>query len=189
MDIVSRVKNIILTPNTEWPVIAGEPSNTGGLIGGYVIPLALIGPIASIIGGAIAGVSIITGVITGIIAVVSAIIGVLLDGFIFSKVAGMFGGRDDMGQGFKLAAYSFTPGWVIAIVDIIVPMAPIVGLLVFVGLIYGLYLIYAGASPVMGVPKEKAVGYTVVAIIVAIVVYFVIAAIIAAIVGVVLLSH
>ena len=39
MSIVERIKNICLTPNTEWPVIANEPSSTGSLIAGYVAPL------------------------------------------------------------------------------------------------------------------------------------------------------
>jgi hypothetical protein len=42
MSIVDRIKNICLTPNTEWPVIANEPSSTGSLIAGYVAPLAAV---------------------------------------------------------------------------------------------------------------------------------------------------
>src|SRR5664280_597388 len=42
MAIVDRVKNICLTPNTEWPVIAEEATSAGSLITGYVAPLAAI---------------------------------------------------------------------------------------------------------------------------------------------------
>src|SRR5512147_2530289 len=46
MTVVDRVKNICLTPNTEWPVIAGEPASPASLITGYVAPLAAIGAVA-----------------------------------------------------------------------------------------------------------------------------------------------
>jgi hypothetical protein len=187
MDIVSRAKNIITTPNTEWPVIAGEAANTGALYSGYVAPLAAIGPIALIIGQVIAGGSIATAIVQAIVAFVLSLIAVFIDGLIFSKLAPAFGGKDDMGQGLKLAAYSNTPGWIIAIINIVVPLVPIIGILGLLAL-YGLYLIYAGVVPVMGVPREKAVGYTVVAIIVAIVVYIVLALVIGGIIGGLLLG-
>ena len=50
MSIVDRIKNICLTPNTEWPVIANEQSSTGSLITGYVAPLAAVSAIAGFIG-------------------------------------------------------------------------------------------------------------------------------------------
>lgn len=180
MDIVSRVKNIITTPNSEWPVIAGEPANTGALFTGYVIPLAAIELVSTIIGLAIAG-NIVTGIELGIVAFILSLIGVFLDGLIFSKVAPMFGGRDDMGQGLKLAAYSNTPRWLISVINILTYKIPFLGILGLLGL-YGLYLIYAGSSPVMGVPKERSVGYTVVAIIIAIVVYIVLSIVIGGII-------
>jgi heme/copper-type cytochrome/quinol oxidase subunit 4 len=40
-----------------------------------------------------------------------------------------------------------------------------------IGGIYSLYLLYTGASVMMGVPRERAVGYTAVVILVAIAVY------------------
>ena len=55
MSIVDRAKNICLTPNTEWPVIAAEPTSTGTLLSGYVVPLAAIGAIAGFIGGSFIG--------------------------------------------------------------------------------------------------------------------------------------
>ena len=55
MDIVNRAKNICLTPNTEWPVIAAEPTPPATLITEYVVPLAAIGAVAGFIGGSIVG--------------------------------------------------------------------------------------------------------------------------------------
>ena len=55
MDIINRVKNICLAPNSEWPVIAEESTTTGELITGYVAPLAAIGAVAGFIGGSLVG--------------------------------------------------------------------------------------------------------------------------------------
>ncbi len=58
MSLVARAKNILLQPKTEWPVIAGEQATTGSLYTGYIIPLAAIGPVASIIGWSVFGFSV-----------------------------------------------------------------------------------------------------------------------------------
>ena len=42
MNLIDRVKNILLTPKTEWPVIAAEPVNRNDLILKYVLVLAAI---------------------------------------------------------------------------------------------------------------------------------------------------
>jgi hypothetical protein len=46
MSIVDRVKNILMSPKTEWPVIAGEATTTQALYTGYIMILAAIGPVA-----------------------------------------------------------------------------------------------------------------------------------------------
>ena len=55
MSLLERVKNICLTPNTEWPVIAGEATPAGSLITGYVAPLAAIAAAAGFVGGSLIG--------------------------------------------------------------------------------------------------------------------------------------
>jgi hypothetical protein len=55
MTIIERVKNICLTPKTEWPVIAGEPTSSGALITGYVAPLAAVGAAAGFVGLSLIG--------------------------------------------------------------------------------------------------------------------------------------
>ena len=58
MGIVDRVRNILLTPKTEWPVIAGESPSTGDLMGGYVAPLAGISVLCHFVGSSIVGTSL-----------------------------------------------------------------------------------------------------------------------------------
>ena len=53
MDLVSRAKNICLSPASEWRIIESETATPGGLLTGYALPLASIGAIASFIGMAV----------------------------------------------------------------------------------------------------------------------------------------
>jgi hypothetical protein len=172
MDLITRAKNIILAPMNEWPVIAGETTNAASLFAGYVLPLVAIGQIAAIIGGMLGGrgLGLATMILIAIVGFVQAIVGVYVLGFIAAKIAPSFGGKDDLSQGLKLVAYSYTAAWVAGILNIL----PVIGAIaVLIALVYGLYLLYTGVSPVMSVPQERAVGYTVVVILVAIGVYVV----------------
>ena len=49
--LIERVKRILMSPKTEWPVIAAEPRTARDIYFGYVAPLAAIGVIASLIVG------------------------------------------------------------------------------------------------------------------------------------------
>jgi hypothetical protein len=185
MSIVDRAKNICLTPNTEWPVIAGESTQTGTLITGYVLPLAAIGAVAGFIGQSIVGLpfvgrlSVTTGLTSAVFVLVMAVVSCLIVGFIINALAPTFGGQKDQTQALKVAVYSYTPAWIAGVLQII-PMLGILGLLA--GL-YGFYLLYLGLPRLMKCPEDKAIGYTVVTVVSAIVVSLVLGAITAAFVG------
>ncbi|MFO1410642.1 MAG: hypothetical protein U1F06_09760 [Steroidobacteraceae bacterium] len=53
--LIARVKAILMTPKTEWPVIASEPSSAGDIYKNYVIWLAGAAAIASFISNSIIG--------------------------------------------------------------------------------------------------------------------------------------
>ena len=60
MDInkmIARVKAILLTPKTEWPVIAAEPATVPDLYKNWIAILAAIPPVAGFIKGSIIGTS------------------------------------------------------------------------------------------------------------------------------------
>ena len=186
MSLVSRVQNILMSPGSEWPVIAGEGASVGSLYSGYIIPLAAIPPLASFISFAfLLGLGLVYGIVWALVSYVLALIGCYIIAFIAAKLAPSFGGRDDMVQGLKLTAYSYTAGWVGGIFTLI-PIAG--GIIALVAAIYGLYLLYLGTSPVMGVPKDKSIVYTIVLIVVAVVVTGIIGAVVGTIVGLFALS-
>ena len=56
--LIERVKAILLTPKTEWPVIAGEPATTADLYKNYIVVLAAIPAIFGFLKMSLIGVSI-----------------------------------------------------------------------------------------------------------------------------------
>jgi hypothetical protein len=189
MSIVDRVKNICLTPNTEWPVIAVEPASPGALITGYVVPLAAIGAVSGFVGGSIIGrtlpfigtyrLPLVTGLGIACFTFVMAIVGVFLLSLIINALAPNFGGQKDSTLALKVAVYSYTPAWVAAILNVL----PFLGVLAILGALYGLYLLYLGLPRLMKCPDDKAAGYTAVVVVCAIVLSIVISGIGTAVVG------
>ena len=57
MDLVGRVKGLLLDPKAEWQVIAGEQTSPGDLIKNYVAILAAIPAVCGFIGASIIGVA------------------------------------------------------------------------------------------------------------------------------------
>lgn len=181
MNLIERAKNILITPKTEWDVIAADPTPTPGLITGYVLPLAAVAAVAAFIGQVFIGINtgflgtvkvgMVAGLIGLVFSLVMAVVMVFVVGFIADALAPTFGGTKNMNQAVKVAAYSYTPVWVVGILAII----PALGLLGILAALYAIYLMYLGLPRLMKAPQDKAAGYTAVVVIAAIVVGFVIA--------------
>ncbi len=58
MNISERVKAILLRPKQEWQTISGETTTIPELYKTYIVILAAIGPVASVIGMSIVGISL-----------------------------------------------------------------------------------------------------------------------------------
>jgi hypothetical protein len=171
-----------MTPKTEWPAIASEQPVVGQIISGYVIPLALIPAVASILGFGLIGRGMVAsfswGIAMGIIGFVVAVGGVYLTAYVIDFLAPNFGSQKNFGRAMQLVAYSYTPVWLAGILNIV----PALGILVLVASLYGLYLMFLGIPNMMKTPQDKVVVYMVVSIVALIVVYFVLTAILTAIV-------
>jgi len=180
MNLVDRTKSILLSPQQEWQAIDDEETSIGGLVTGYVVPLAAIGPVASLIGMEIFGISVPSvgtyrvpigaAVRQGIAQYVMALVGVFVLALIIDKLAPYFRVEENRYQALKVAAYSSTPVWVMGIVGLI----PALSILRLLGLFYSLYLLYLGLPTLMRVPQHKVMGYTVLVIICAVVLFFLI---------------
>jgi len=169
MEIVSRVKNILLSPHAEWKAIAGESATTRSLYTDYIVPMSAIPPVCALIGMSIFVGSIGFGSILGV-AVLQYLLGlvaVYIVALIAQKLAPSFGGRGDFIQALKLIAYAYTASWLGGIFFLI----PFLGLVSLLLSLYSLYLLYAGTTPVMGVEPNRAVAYTVVVVICVIIIF------------------
>ena len=168
MALVDRVKNIIVSPKTEWPKIAGEPATVSGLFTGYVMILAAIGPIAMAIAMPLMGAGA---------AIVAYLIGLLVTyllALIVDALAPHFGGQKDFMQSLKLVAYSYTAAWVAGIFNLIPVFGRVIAL---IAAIYAFYTFFLGA-PVMGkASAEKAVIFTIVVVICGLLLGFVLSAV------------
>jgi len=181
MGIVDRAKNILLTPKTEWPVIAAESAPTGELMKTYVAPLAGIAAVCGFVGRSIVGFSvpflgtmrtpIMAGVGVAIFSFVMAFIGIYILSRIINALAPTFGGEKNPAQAIKVAVYSYTPAWIAGVLQII----PGLGLLGTLISLYGLYLLYLGLPRLMKNPQEKSLAYTAVVVICAILIGYAIA--------------
>jgi len=188
MALVDRVKNILLTPKSEWGVIDGEKSSTGDLMAGYVAPLAAIPAVCGFIGGSLIGFSgfgvsfktpIVAGLSIAIFSYVMSFVSVIIVSHIINALAPTFDAQKDLPQATKTAVYAFTAAWLGGIFSIL-PAMSILGILTS---LYSIYLLYLGLTALMKNPEDKAIGYTAVVVIATIVVSIIIGVIAAAIGG------
>jgi hypothetical protein len=181
MALVDRVKNILLSPRAEWPVIDAEPATVASLYTGYIMPLAAIPVICQAIGMSMIGITIpfigthyrtpiVSAITSALVLYVFSLIAVFIVTLIVDGLAPTFGGTKNQVQALKVVAYSYTASWVGGIFSLM-PAISIIGLLF--GL-YSLYLLYLGLPVLMKSPPDKAVGYTVVVVICTIIVTWVI---------------
>ena len=183
MSVVDRVKNILLTPKTEWPVIAVEPASVSSIYTGYAIPVALLPLIGSLLGSVLFAhmIGFSFALVAAVIAYVVGLALLYVMALIADALAPGFDGRKSQIQAFKLVTYSATPQWVAGFFSFIPGLNLILAL---AGFAYGAYLLYLGSQAVMGVPEAKAAGYTAVTIIIWIVLgIFVMSAIVGAVVA------
>jgi len=180
MNVVERVKHVLLTPRTEWEVIEAEATSPAELYRGYILPLAAIGPVAQVVGfsvlgirmpfgGAVYRIPIGSSIASAAVTYVLTLVGVYVLGLIIDGLAPTFGGTKNQVQALKTAAYSSTASWVSGIFTLI-PGLRVLGIL---GL-YSIYLLYLGLPVMMKSPSDRAGAYTGVVIVAAIVLFFIV---------------
>jgi hypothetical protein len=179
MNLVERVKGIILTPKTEWPVIAGEPGDVGYLFGSYVAILAAIPAVCGFLGAVFVGAPIGAALIGAVIKYLLTFVVIYIVALIVDALAPTFSSQKNFSNALKLTVYSYTPSWLVGIFLLI----PGLRFLTILGL-YGLYLLWLGLPPLMKTPDGKTIGYTITIVICALVLAIVLAMVLGALIGV-----
>ncbi len=163
---MARIKGILLSPKSEWPVIAGEQTSAGALVTGYVLPLAAIAAVISFIRMSVVGISLpfgnairmpfSAGLKQAVLTCVMAVVGVALVALIINLLAPTFGGTRDTRHALQTAAYSLTAAFLGSLLGLL-PMGTLLSLLAGC---YGIYTLYLGLPVVMRSKPDKAGGYT-----------------------------
>jgi hypothetical protein len=164
--LLARFKGILLSPRSEWSVIAGEHTGVGALFTGYVLPLAAVAAIISFIRMTVIGIRVpfgdairvpfTAGLMQAVLSCAMAVVGVGLVALIINLLAPTFGGTRDGRNALKTAAYSLTAAFLGSLLSLL----PLGTLLSLCAGLYGIYTLYLGLPVVMGSRPDKAVGYT-----------------------------
>jgi hypothetical protein len=185
MEIVNRIKSILVSPKKEWQTIEAENASHIKVFTSYVVPLALIPAIAAFIGYGLIGYSVLGhhvgsvswGLRQAIVQYAAMIGGTYITAFVINALAENFGAKKDFDHAFSLVAYAYTPmfaGGVFYILPSLSWLASLAGL-------YGLYLLYIGLQPMMKAPADKQASYFVVSLIATIAVSAVLSIVLAAV--------
>ncbi len=173
MDLVPRVRGLLLKPKDEWLKIKGEPTPVAQLFTSYAMILAAVPAVAQFVGRLLFRSEIpfsevpVWGVgralTSAILSYVFSLAIVYLFGVIVDALAPNFSSARSLPNAMKLAVYSMTPVWVAGILYLI----PGLGILVLLAGLYGLYVLYEGfQAPMMETPKDRVMGFLVISIIV-----------------------
>ena len=156
--LFDRVKAILLRPNEEWPRIAADDTPTRDIFLSYILPLALIGPLAGFIGGQVFGYGalgfsykpgLLTAIVTGVIGFVLALVNFLVLTLVADFLSPKFGGELSNERSFKLVAYASTAAWIVGIFALV----PMLGVFVIAASL----LVRAGRRPVLIDDDEQAI--------------------------------
>lgn len=186
MDIIDRVKSILVSPKATWPAIDEENAPHVKVFTNYVVLLALIPAVAAFIGYGLIGykvfghhyASVSLGIKHAIIQYITMVGGIYLTAFVIDILAEKFGSKKNFDKAFSLVAYAYTPMLVGGIFLIYPPLSVLTSL----AGIYGLYLLYIGLTPMMKTPDEKRTTYFVVSLLVMLAAFFILSFILTAII-------
>lgn len=165
LGLTARIRNIVLTPKTEWQVIQAESTTVGRLYSGYVLPMNAFASLMAFVRMSVVGVPvaagetirtpILSGLLASLLAFVLSLAGLYLVGLVIHVLAAAFGGQPDQRQALKTAAYSLTPAWLGTGLSFL----PLGSLLQFIAGLYGVYVLYVGLPVMMQAREDGAGGY------------------------------
>jgi Yip1 domain len=184
--IFKRVRGILISPRSEWELIAAESTGIGKLYGSYAMPMAAISPLFKLVSWSLlfSYVGFRIALFGAVLAYLLSLVGMGVLSTIANRLAPVFEGEADITRAFKLIAYSATAGWLGGIFYLI----PGLAVLSVLASCYNIYLLYTGVSSLMAIPQDRAVGYTIAVTLAAFAVFVVITVVVALLAGVQLLG-
>jgi hypothetical protein len=163
--LLKRVRNILLHPEEEWQVIQAEPASYGSVILRYVAPLAALVPISTVMHWIIFDRKIPNGalwlsffkylLLSNLLWFCMDIINVVVTGVVISTIMAITDSQWRGLFGLRLAAYSFTPLFLVGFLALI----PYMAWSLVPGILYGIYILYRGIGTLSSVRGMKSVLY------------------------------
>lgn len=158
METLRRIVHLLLRPAEEWDRIADEKTSVVALLRDYILPLALLAPIATVIGmktfdrawDPVHGYLVPSDRIfaTGAMTYLAIVGSIFVLAAIFVLIAPMYGIVRNYLAALKVAAFGAIPV-LLAGASLLLPVLAIVGL---VGLCHTLFLLWLGSRRVLNVP-------------------------------------
>jgi hypothetical protein len=178
MNVVNRVKNILLAPKSEFPALKTESIDVAGYYKQYLIYVAALPAIGTII--------FVEGSFgerfgMAIVGYIVALAGFYISALIIDVLATSFSSTKSQIAALKLVGYAWTPSMLGQFFFFFPGIGWLIGL---AGTLYSIYLFYLGLPVFMDTPQEKTVVYMIVAFIVSIVVYLILGGILSSVFGV-----
>lgn len=164
MFYLTHAAGLIAHPKKEWLRIRDEKNTLPGLVVGYVLILALIGPVAGYYGTTMNGWQIGNGEVVKLthesaltmsaIYYLATVISVLGLGLLVRWMCRTYGGNTPVNKCMALSAYVATPIFLIGVVE----FYPILWLNLLFGLAavaQSVYLLYSGVPVLMNISKDR----------------------------------
>ena len=154
---------IIARPFATWRAVAGERISLASLAFGYALPLALIGPVATYVARRYVGLRVghvvyrsssEAALAQSEFSFVLAIAGLLIVALLVELLAPAFGAARSFSKSFVITAFAYTPVWLATVTVLFPPL----GFLQLAALGYEVFLLHAGLTTVLGVPRARAGG-------------------------------
>lgn len=169
--MLRRIVGVTFRPKAEWDVIAEEETSIDALLRNYILPLALLAPIATMIGmktfdrawDPVHGYLVPEGRILAVgVATFFAIVGSIFAlAAIFALIAPMYGSARNYLAALKVATYGAIPV-LLAGATLLLPVMVMVGT---AGLCHTLVLYWLGARRVLQVPTESGAEFVAIAMV------------------------
>ena len=166
--LVTRAANIVLRPEREWNAIADEHSTWHEVCWRYLVPLALISPLAYgcsvLIGGDGAfrqfgnfDAALHFALLSALGGFIVSPLSVIVIALVIRLVAPLYAGRCSFGDAFRVVTYAGTPVWLSGFV-LIAPLNrfPLLATVILIATMHCMFLFYLGLHHVVKVPRRDA---------------------------------
>jgi hypothetical protein len=178
---MKRVRNILLTPGSEWRVIREEPLTMAAIFARYAMVLTAIPALAGFVSYSLVGVSLPffgtfryplgRGLAWALLTYVLSLAGIFLLVLVVDGLAPLFAAEKNLASSAKIVVFAYTASWIGGVFAVL----PGLYLLAILAGAYSLVLLWLGIKALRNVSSSKAAGYSLVALIVAVAVYFIVA--------------